>query len=317
MTRIKAPFTGIVSGEIDIDLPDLPTTPPVEPPEPPVEPPEPPVEPPEPVPPPTDGETNLSAIWLSEDFQGVPLLANPKDHTVISDCSNARCVSMQNMPGGLSKAIVSTVTEGGNEYGGGDFGGWGYIYRSGFPRMGAGSKLWVRKLFYIPDDFSWMNGKHCKYIRIHKVRSDGGNDGYMDTYINGSGQNYLKSITEMGAGHPTPPWYTTTESLPKGEWFFFESYYEFNGTLPGVRAFWINGELKDAYSVGHSQRSGVEMDQLNVFTYWDSYLPKQQSLAFAHLAVAVKGNVEGHGWVDNTGDMASDEHGNKFIGITL
>lgn len=196
----------------------------------------------------------------------------------------------------LDGSLVAKMSiEGGVE----GFGAWGGILN--FPsKLTSGDSFWVQFYMYIPSGFSIStpgNGS-LKFLRVRTTTPGGGNGGFNDFQMMDDNTNtdaVYRFIKEGVANGPDYGWFNIASAdergklLPKGRWFKVELALRFGvspmseGGSSYVRL-WVDDNLVwNGTSVQTLAGSGDVADALYMFTYWNGYAPKSQSLYIDNL----------------------------------
>jgi hypothetical protein len=184
-------------------------------------------------------------------------------------------------------AAKLTIEEGSTGYG-----GWGGEFI--FPeKIVSGDTIWYQVHTYFPigfDHYSYGEGYRLKFLRIHTKSPSGGNNGYIDLYVDKHDDpNPFKWIYEGEAqwrnvGDPT-------DLIVLGRW---ESY-QMRVTLDDVPSdlggkaevyIWKNGSLLQHITNRKTLKSDADYsDRALLFTYWNGGSPKTQSMYVDNITI--------------------------------
>lgn len=192
------------------------------------------------------------------------------------------------------------------------FGSWGGVIN--FPKqLARGDEMWISLEMYIPSSFKIAtNTGSLKFMRLRQKNADGSHTGYLDNLIRmpdqtsgvftllKEGQHKLFHYGERGV-----------DDLPYDKWFRYEMYVKFDnvpkdrGGSANVKA-WLNDKLiTDEDRAMTITNSGVTVNGLYLFTYWNGGAPKDQKLYVDNIIMTTKKPLK------------KDNKGNLMIGNTL
>ena len=276
------------------------------------------------------GTTDLDAMFYFDNFSSYPVGGSLENNSIYQACEWATTVTSTAYPGtthaARSEIRKSDITyDSSGRQAGGGYGEWGFMHRTGFPKMANdNAELWIRLALYYPSSWSWStvgSGGSIKCFRVNKVTGTSGtgdSQGYIDTYQNG---NEIQCSTEYrDQSDPYNPSgnLLTGVDMPRGRWVMYECYYRLSTDYNSRRKVWIDGTKIIDYNLGIHANPSFSTSRFLHHTYWNGtpqFSGSLQQYYFSQYTIAVKGNIIDVGYRDNTPSMDRDASGDPFIGL--
>jgi len=186
------------------------------------------------------------------------------------------------------------------------WGKWGAVIN--YPsQLKQQDELWFRVNAYFPKGFDYDAQPWLKFLRLHTLKTNGDNGGYVDWYID----NENSEIPFRWIYEGEQQWEefgSSTDRIKRGRWASYEMYVKFDSTPASeggnaVVRLWKNGDLLKEIN----DRITLENDKMTsekalIFTWWNQGAPKTQKMYIDDVRLTTET------------PSAYDEQGNPMIG---
>lgn len=222
--------------------------------------------------------SSQAAAWtVHEDFEGDDNFVGTAIDTQHFDGFSGTAYSdVQSVSGGLSARM--SIAEGSDGWA-----EWGAVINHP-SKLTRYDELWLRVHAFFPDGFSYQADPWLKFLRVHTLKPDGSNIGYIDWYVNNdpddpSPYRWIYEGQQM--------WSTfgaSDDQIRFDLWATYEMYMKFD-TVPASQGgnaivrVWKDGKLLKEITDGItlSQADAYSHRSL-IFTYWNGTAPKTQHM---------------------------------------
>jgi len=245
------------------------------------------------------GPPSVCGAWtVADDFEDGDA-GDPVDSNYINGFSGTSLTSEESVSG--TQSAEMSITRGATGWG-----EWGAVIE--YPaRLSQNEELWFRVQAYFPKGFDYDADPWLKFLRLHTLKPNGENGGYVDWYID----NEDRSIPYRWIYEGEQQWERFGEpstQIRRGRWATYEMYVRFGSTpaSEGGKAIvrvWKNGkllkEIKDRITLENAEMAS---EKALIFTWWNSGAPQTQKMYMDDIRLTTET------------PSAYDDHGNPMIG---